>query len=451
MQDFTLAVYPMLRPVFLICPIESVGFAMMTTVKSFFAIEIAGCTPFQLGALGSCRQSAQVIGAALFGRVSDSVGRRPILLFAFLWSALLPFAVGLYVTNFQEFAIVEFLGGLSGGTGVVMCSYILDVPRHKDEHSQYLGMFAAVSTVGWIVGPGSSTLLLSTGLVGRHGILIIAGCLSLLTLILAFFFVQESLRPGRRRPFIMNVESSSSSSSADRFERSEISDYEAMNSGLMILWIAFAFSKFGEFFLYTMYPYLIKDLFGFSDKEFGIILMALAVLGIFAQGLAFPLCVRVMNPYWTTIIGAMLEGIGLVFLPVATLLPAHCCCLLMFVVGQGLCGAGLPLLLTRFASPRHLGFANGWQAACGNFASLVAPLTSGGLYEYCGGCAFYLAGSSLMFTAGFIMTIYTCCQEKSQDAAKEVEPLMKKMQASSKEWSVSPTPSKELFVDKPNV
>lgn len=445
MQDFSLSQYPMLRPVFMISPIESIGFAMMTTVKSFFAIEVAGCTPFQLGALGSARQSAQVIGAATFGRVSDTVGRRPILLFAFLWSAFLPFMVGLWVTDFYQFFMIEFVGGLSGGTGVILCSYILDVPRSREHHSQYLGMFGAVTTVGWIVGPGASTVLLASGLVGRHGILIIAGVLSLVTFVLAFFFVKESLPADRRRPFLMN-------SISNPAERSEISDYEALNRGLILLWISFGFSKFGEFFLYTMYPYLIKDLFGFSDKEFGIILMAFSVLGIIVQGMVFPISVRFIGPYWTTIWGAISQGIGLICLPLANLLPPHCGCLLLFVLGQGLVGAGLPLLLTRFVSKRHIGFANGWQTACGNLASLVAPLTSGGLYEYCGGCAFYLAGSSLLVTAGFITSIYCCCQERCKDfeatpLASEVEPLVSKVaKLKAVEKSVD-----KLHVDKSHV
>lgn len=418
--------YPMLRPVFLISPIESIGFAMMTTVKSFFAIEVAHCTPFQLGAIGSARQGAQVVGAAISGRVSDTLGRRPILIFAFIWSAFLPFSVGLWVRSFQDLMLAEFLGGISGGTGVIMCSYILDVPRHKDHHSQYLGMFGAVTTVGWIVGPGSSTLLLASGLVGRQGILIIAGVLSLVTGFLAWIFIKESLPAERRRPFIALPASSSSA-----VEVAEVSDYEALNAGLFLLWIAFAFSKFGEFFLYTMYPYLIQDLFGFSDKEFGIILMAFSVLGIVVQGIIFPLLVHMCGPYWTTMIGALSEGLGLIFLPLATLLPVHCCCLVLFCLGQGCVGAGLPLLLTRFASPRHLGFANGWQFASGNAASLIAPLVSGGLYEYCGGCAFYLAGSSLLVTGALLMVLQTCVQERAgkEEDAKEFTPLMKKMRA----------------------
>jgi DHA1 family tetracycline resistance protein-like MFS transporter len=432
LPDLTLSQYPLLRPVFLISPIECIGFAMMTTVKSFFAIEMAGCTPFQLGALRSARQSAQVIGAATFGRVSDTVGRRPILLFALLWSAFLPFMVGLWVQDFYQFFLIEFLGGLSGGTGVILCAYVLDVPRNPEHHSQYLGLFGAVTTVGWIVGPGTSSVLLGSGLVGRQGILIIAGILSLVAFILAFIFVKESLPAERRRPF--------SVLSATPVERSEVSDYEALNKGLILLWISFGFSKFGEFFLYTMYPYLIKDLFGYSDKEFGIILMAFSVIGIIVQGLLFPMSVRIVGPYLTAIIGAVSEGIGLIVLPLATLLPAHCCGLLLFVLGSSLVGAGLPLLLTRFASKRHVGFANGWQTACGNLASLVAPLTSGGLYEYCGGCAFYLAGSSLLVTAAFVLSIRTCCQERCKDAdtpfAKEVEPLVSKN-------------AKKMNVDKP--
>lgn len=444
MLDFTLAQYPLLRPVFLISPIECIGFAMMTTVKSFFAIEMAGCTPFQLGALGSARQSAQVIGAATFGRVSDTVGRRPIMLFALIWSAFLPLMVGLWVTNFEQFFVIEFLGGLSGGTGVILCAYILDIPRSRDQHSQYLGMFGAVITVGWIVGPGASSVLLASGLTGRQGILIIAGILSIIAFILAFFFVQESLPPERRRPFLM-----ASTAPADRHE---ISDFEALNRGLILLWISFAFSKFGEFFLYTMYPYLIKDLFGYSDKEFGIILMAFSVIGIIVQGLMFPVAVRLIGPYWTAIFGAMCEGVGLVLLPLATLLPAHCFGLFLFVFGSSLVGAGLPLLLTRFTSNRHLGFANGWQTACGNLASLVAPLTSGGLYEYCGGCAFYLAGSSLMVTAGFILSIYTCCQERCKDSevtplAKEVEPLVSKV----RKMKAVDKPTEKSHVDKSHV
>merc|ERR1719281_2378763 len=106
--------------------LEFAGFAMLIPILAFFSIKEIGLGPIEVGWLLSANSVAQFIGAWVAGRVSDSVGRKPVIIFVFLWAAL-GFAATSFVETFEQLLTVRVVQGLSGGTAALCDVYILDI------------------------------------------------------------------------------------------------------------------------------------------------------------------------------------------------------------------------------------------------------------------------------------------------------------------------------------
>src|SRR4030065_218029 len=68
-----------LMTIFLIFFIALLGFSLILPLLPYYA-ETYGATPTMVGLLVASYAAAQLVGAPLLGRLSDRLGRRPILL-----------------------------------------------------------------------------------------------------------------------------------------------------------------------------------------------------------------------------------------------------------------------------------------------------------------------------------------------------------------------------------
>lgn len=398
--DVTLSGYPVFRPLYSMFFIEILGWAMTIPVIAFFILKDLGLGPWELGLALSSFSLAQVFGSAVFGRVSDAFGRRPVALTCFFWASLGLFATAL-VRNFTELLITRVVAGLSGGTWPLCQAYVLDVVPVWDR-GKYVGLLGATFSLGLSSGPGISAGLLFSGLVGRRTIFMISGCVAASGAIMGYFLLKESMPEERKRPLC--------GKSAEQEEEAKAeSDWEATNVGLVLIWIARMACAFGEFFMYSMYAILIHDLFGFEDKEMGIILMCMGIVGAIINMLVFPATVRFVGPASATILGCTCAAIGLALLPTSGTLGIHLCFLFIFTFGTAHSSPGFPVVCSQYCSLRHLGFANGWLNSFRGISAVFSPLAGGFLYERVGPIAtFSVAGGGALCAAGLLVVVKCC-------------------------------------------
>jgi DHA1 family tetracycline resistance protein-like MFS transporter len=101
----------------------------------------------------------QLFSAPLLGRLSDGYGRRPILIFSAIGTLLanallLPVRTGLYFVNRGS-------DGLTNGMYATVRSAIRDISS-KDDLFKNLGIEGAIISLGFVLGPMASGLLLTT-------------------------------------------------------------------------------------------------------------------------------------------------------------------------------------------------------------------------------------------------------------------------------------------------
>src|SRR5690242_5711590 len=135
---------------FLIVFVDLVGFGLVIPLLPFYAERFAA-SPLEMTALFATFSLMSFITAPLWGRLSDRVGRRPVLMasmaaaaLAYLWMA---FATHLWMV----FAARAFAGACAGNIAAAQ-AYIADVTA-PEQRARGMGMIGAAFGLGFIIGP----------------------------------------------------------------------------------------------------------------------------------------------------------------------------------------------------------------------------------------------------------------------------------------------------------
>lgn len=146
----------------------------------------------------------QFLATPILGRLSDLVGRRPVL-----WVSLLGSAVGYLILattgRFEWVLAARVLDGITGGNISVAQAAMADTSR-PEERSKALGMIGAAFGLGFVLGPFLGGVLAQSAqgraLLAQHGIhlpFLVAAGFSLLASFLVLAWLPETLRPEVRR------------------------------------------------------------------------------------------------------------------------------------------------------------------------------------------------------------------------------------------------------------
>jgi len=265
MQELMAGTRPSLKWLFIMLAIEFAAFAMLIPILPFFLIHEIGLGPERVGMLLSANSFAQLIGAWGSGRVSDAVGRRPVITAVFAWAGL-GFGATAFAQNFVQVFVVRVVQGLSGGTAALCDAYLLDtILADQGVRASYMGLAGAVKGMSFVIGPGVGAMLIHTGLT-RPQVFLFAGLLAFVAAAIGLARLEESLDKSKRRPLCapMPVDAVGAS----------VADWDAVNGGMLCIWFCRFSSALGLGFLFATYAFLIKDNFGWSDKHFGMVLFA---------------------------------------------------------------------------------------------------------------------------------------------------------------------------------
>src|SRR6185295_6323590 len=177
-----------LAVLFLTVFIDLIGFGMVIPFLSFYAREY-GASGTTVGAVVGIYSIMQFFFAPVWGRLSDRIGRRPVILISLTASCLgyFLFAFAQSLTLLFASRIIAGAGGANIGTAQ---AYIADTTTHENR-AKGMGLIGAAFGMGFVLGPPLSGTLAHLG--AKHGLAgnllpgIVAASLSLTALIVALF------------------------------------------------------------------------------------------------------------------------------------------------------------------------------------------------------------------------------------------------------------------------
>jgi MFS family permease len=148
--------------------------------------------PWQIGLIFSAYSVGSFFGEPFWGRLSDRIGRKPLLVSTTTANCLCYGALA-FAPDITSAFLIRFLGGLCAGNGGVVQGYIADVTP-VDERAGLMARLGAAYNIGFILGPFVGGVLAkpSAGHIGFQIPLLVASGLAAASAIGIAAVVKES-------------------------------------------------------------------------------------------------------------------------------------------------------------------------------------------------------------------------------------------------------------------
>ncbi len=178
--------------IFITIFVDLIGFGIVLPLLPFYAQDF-GATPLLIGLLVAMHPAMQFVSGPIWGRISDRLGRRPILLLGLVGSGASYLIFGLAGNLWWLFAS-RAMAGIAGANIPVAQAYIADSTDFENR-TRGMGLVGAAFGLGFIAGPAIG------GALSRFGYAVpgfFAAALSLANAGAAYFYLPESLSPELR-------------------------------------------------------------------------------------------------------------------------------------------------------------------------------------------------------------------------------------------------------------
>lgn len=364
--------------------IDLVGFGIVIPLLPFYGERFAPDHPFVITMLMATYSGCQLIAAPMWGRLSDRVGRRPMVLLSLSTSV----ASYLWLSHADALWVLfatRALQGVSAGNISVAQAYIADVTT-PENRAKGMGAVGAAIGLGFTLGPGIGGWLAGPDPlhIDAAAPAYAAALLSGLALLVAATRLRESLPPERR------------AAGAGGPGRFALLGQALRRPRLRILVLLFFTTTFAFAGMETTFAQWALARFAWGPRQVGGIFATLGVLVILIQGGLIGRLTKRYGEARLLLAGTMLVGLGLaVLVPhLAWQVSVAGCCLL--AVGQGLASPATSALVSREAAASEQGGILGVNQSAGALARVAGPAVAGALFELIGPGAPYLAGALVM-------------------------------------------------------
>lgn len=353
------------------------GFGIVLPLLPFYADRF-GASGTQVGLLITVYSIAQFFLAPVWGRLSDRVGRRPILIFGLMGSAVSYVVFG-FASSLTVLFISRIMAGIGGATVPVAQAYIADITP-PEKRAGNLGLIGAAFGLGFIFGPALGGILapISPAAPG-----IAAAILCFGNGILAFYLLPESLTEEERETRAMGRRSL-----LLRDFRTALQNKITARILLLSFLFTVAFAA-----MQPTFPLYGSIRFGLDERHVGYLFAFLGAISAIVQGGLVRRLVPIMGE--TRLI--KLSGIPFIF---GLLAIAYAGSVGMLLLGLALLAMGfggtLPSivsLLSRVAPPQLQGSVLGIGQSVGSLARIFGPTLAGVLYDHRGMEWPYLGGA----------------------------------------------------------
>jgi DHA1 family tetracycline resistance protein-like MFS transporter len=361
---------PAMAVLLLVVFVNLVGFGILMPILPFYA-QAFHAAPWQVTLMFTAFSLGNVVAEPVWGRLSDRIGRRPILLGTIFASGLgflgLAFAPNIWVA-----LAIRLATGLATGNLSTIQGYIADItpPAHR---SGRIGLLGAAFALGYVAGPALGGLLAQPqrGPDGFDLPLYLAAGLSMLAALGVAVFVRE----GRNRP--------EADPQAPVFQFTllrEARRHPVLGRALVITLLyasAFAAAE-STFGLWTQHHY------GWGPRQLSYCFAGVAVTAALAQAFVTGRVTRRFGEVAMLTAGLALISATLALQPVAGGPSRTVILLAVTVLGQALTLPNISALISRTTPHHRQGAMLGLNTSIGALARAIGPAAGGALFSFLG-------------------------------------------------------------------
>ncbi|TVR99684.1 MAG: MFS transporter [Rhodospirillales bacterium] len=370
---------------FLIVFVDLVGFGIIIPLLPFYG-EYLQATPAEVGLLMASYSLAQLVAAPLWGRLSDRVGRKPVLVVSLAGIALayvwLAFADGLW----ELFAARLTAGAMAGNIGVAF-AYVADVTRPEDR-ARGMGLIGAAFGLGFILGPAIGGILAGADPMAPdyRTPALTAAALSLTALCLTIAVLKESLTASDRARHQASASAGRLRAMRQSFSRPEM----ALPLGLLFL-ASLVFAG-----METTFAMWSRRQFGWGPLQNGYLFAYVGLLTALFQGVAVGRLARRFGEDRLVGHGALALAAGMVLIPLASSVPLLLVAMTAVAWGFSLVSPALNSLVSLHVDAGMRGGAMGIARSVVTLARVLGPIGAGALFHFLGRDWPYFTGAAVM-------------------------------------------------------
>ena len=276
---------------FLVVFVDLLGFGMVIPVMPIYA-EHLGASEAATGWLSTGYSLMQFVFAPIWGRLSDRVGRRPVLLVSIAMTAVAFLLYGV-AASFAVLLVSRLFAGAATANIAIAQAYVADVTT-PEGRAKGMGMIGAAFGLGFVFGPAVGGLLAAHSLSAPG--FVAAAALSTLNLVGAFFLLPE---PAQHAV------------AARQRGRFEALFAELRKPGIRKLLVIFFVVTFAFSAMEATYAFLSQRHYGLDARHVGWVFAYIGVIVVLVQGgLIGPLTRRFGEKRLLVVAGALLQGAG---------------------------------------------------------------------------------------------------------------------------------------------
>jgi MFS transporter, DHA1 family, tetracycline resistance protein len=366
----------------LIVFIDLVGFGIVIPLLPYYALHFQA-TPLELTSMMACFSFAQFFASPFWGRLSDRIGRKPVLLVSLSCSVLSYFWLGMANALWMLFA-ARLLAGAGAGNISSAQAYITDVTA-PENRAKGMGMIGAAFGLGFTLGPAIGGLLAgsdpSSAKLSHPAFA--AACLSAVALVLAAILLKESLAPENR-------------GTAARPGRWALAQDAFARPNLRHLIVLFFLTTTAFSGLESTFALWANSIFGWGPLQVGWIFFFVGLVLVAVQGGLVGRLTSRFGEARLAAMGAVLLTLGLVGLPFSPGLAGVLIVMALLATGLGVLNPAVTSLVSREAGADERGGILGVNQSGQSLARILGPLIAGVIYGAAGRDAPYYVGAIIM-------------------------------------------------------
>lgn len=361
-----------------------VGFGVIMPILPYYA-ENMGATATALGLLTATYATLQFFFAPIWGKLSDKIGRKPVLLLGLFGFTFTFFGFGISTQLWMLFLSRGLSGLLSSATMPTVMAYIADTTNEEDRGSG-MGLIGSAMGLGMIFGPVIGGFL---GAINASAPFFFASALAFVVAVSGLIFLPESL----------STEAREAARQGSGQRGGVFNTFSTLAGPLGYLMILALLTSFGMAQLESTSALFYERKFGAGEAEMGVIFMVMGICSSLTQGVLVGRVIKKLGEPRTIQIGLVGTAATYLFYPLIFNFTSALVIIIVMGVVSSFLRPALNSFVSKRADPSQQGAILGVVNSYYSLGRVAGPIMGGLIFDYMGMSWPYLSASLIFFLA----------------------------------------------------
>jgi len=371
--------------IFLVVFIDLLGFGIILPLLPYIA-EKYSATPIIIGLLSGSYSLFQFISGPILGRMSDSYGRKKLLIISQLGS-MAGYVLLALAGSIPLLFISRIIDGITGGNISIAQAYMADV-TDKNTRAKGMGLLGAAFGIGFMFGPAIGGYLSKYGFAAPA---YFAAGISLLSTFATALFLKETV----------NTESAKKSPrTALAFSEFKKVLKTPPISNLLLIFFLLSLGFSG---MQGTYALFVQAKFGWGPTEVGYIFALIGIIAVITQVKILSVATAKYGEYNTLVWSFLILAAGFGLISATSYLPLFILGNALIPLGNSLANPTLTAIATESIPPSEYGETLGLLQSSGSLGRIFGPVAAGTIFAMFNHNAPMLVSSMIFLAIAFFV------------------------------------------------